>query len=449
MLPKTSFAAVALLAPLGPDVPPQEPGGEGMERRIEEVVSSEMLDEGASAVALWIDLGGDTLLERGWGAPLRNGDEDFGPYAAVPANGLAEVLIGAALLARIDGGDLEPDDLLTDLLEGVARENGMPSVGHVACHSTGFPAYRPDPEAEDPAAAFRAFLSETGLESDVGTCFEYANTNLIAQRYVLLASGVRDVTAFLRSDVVASIGLEATRFAEDGEDDDEATGRIGVVGKDWQPEFALAHLGLPAIESTAADVGTLVRALHAGGWLGSRASRAVGSPPPLEHGSVAPYAYGMWRSALGAVTGFGVTVGSGDWTLHAAHYPGYDMTIALCVDAQDLQMAGIERSIARIVLDQPGPTVEDRVVLEEELERYVGTYQVGCNTYEIHISDERLTLRSEDYDGDRLMYQGGNLFVLESDWEVRLLFQVEDGVAVAFELDVHGVSSVATRIDQG
>ena len=113
-----------------------------------------------------------------------------------------------------------------------------------------------------------------------------------------------------------------------------------------------------------------------------------------------------------------------------------------------LDAASVARAVTRAVFDIPAPEVADLPLSEAEIERYVGTYQVGCTTLVIAEQDGQLVLQSEPHGRVALLHQGGHVFLGADEVDVRLTFLVGDSErASGFELEEFGSSSRATRFE--
>jgi hypothetical protein len=173
--------------------------------------------------------------------------------------------------------------------------------------------------------------------------------------------------------------------------------------------------------------------------------RAWTEPVVLANGEELPYGLGIGRSLLDehrALVCGGALVGE---RVHVAHYPELDVTAVVLADDEEAPAERIERRAMRAILDLMEPGVHDWPLARQELQRYAGTYQIGCTRVEIGIAGEHLVYASAESPELRLLYQGRRVFLADTDSDTRLEFVVEDGRASSFTLDEHGVRSVAVR----
>ena len=132
--------------------------------------------------------------------------------------------------------------------------------------------------------------------------------------------------------------------------------------------------------------------------------------------------------------------------VHVAYYPDVDMLITVLAHGDEAPVDRIERSFARAVFNLPEPGIQDIVLTPEELRRYTGMYLIGCNQFLIGARDGHLIASPSTGDSFKLLYQGNQVFISSTDRDVSLTFTVEDGQAVSFVLNEHGVESTAVRL---
>lgn len=99
----------------------------------------------------------------------------------------------------------------------------------------------------------------------------------------------------------------------------------------------------------------------------------------------------------------------------------------------------------------PSPTILDRPLTAEQIERYAGTYTVEAagRTLEVRVrgTGDRLVAELVGGATARLRFQGDHAFVPERDPRSRITFEVQDGRAVGFEMTLGGTPLTGRRVD--
>jgi len=198
---------------------------------------------------------------------------------------------------------------------------------------------------------------------------------------------------------------------------------------------------------SAADLAKLARGLGQGDIVGGGGFARMTGVHRTNDGSELGYACGLVRAPLNEFRGYAFGGVNGHEWVHAAYYPGLDLSIGIVADADELRLGELERALAREVFDLPSMAVEDRPLPSESRSAYTGTYMLGCNILEVRDSDPDGRLSFHGLGPVRsLHYQGGEQFVADGDSDLRLMFKIEDGRAISIVLIERGSTSIAVRL---
>lgn len=457
---------VVLLA-LSPEAPPiaQERDDASRLARVDLIVEEAMHGSGAGALVVLAELGGERLLERGYGSA--DGGRDDAAKFVFRVGALSEVFTAVCLLQLEAEERLDLDADVATVLPGLAWEGKTIPMRALLAHTSGLPsgatflhsfaarrargpqeaAANTPPALDANVAEIVAVLAALALESEPQSCFAYEHTNHVVAAAVLETVTSQSLAQCFAERIFAPLGMSSTSFREDGPPivaEDEVTQVLG--GEEVSIPAHVEHFDEELLCSSAADLVRFVRGLVERELLDDAQFRALTESVVLADGTETGYGLGLGRTMLDERACFtcgGVLAGS---SVQLAHYPELDMTVAVLADDADTHVQRVERRVTRAVLDVPEPGVHDWPLTQRELERYVGDYQIGCNRLEVRSTGDHLTLAWGDRPTARLLHQGRHVFVAGADPELRLTFELEDDRAAgSFELDDHGLRSVATR----
>lgn len=420
-----------------------------LEARVEAIAEMALAD-GAAGLAVAIDVGGDEFLARGWGRA--EGREQATADTAVRAGALTGPFLSVAILQLAEKEKLDLDKDVREVLADFPYEDETITVRQLLTHTSGLPSYADLLEARqelDAGAmeAVHAWLAERPLEASPGDCQELSPTNVLLLGLVLEEITDTSVPAYLAENVFAIAGMEGTRYCDDGPAihelasfTQEFAGGVEDLSGVPQP-FEAARLC-----TSARDLARWQRALVERTLVGDRSYRALTQPAALAGGETLATTCGLGLTPLGEVPCLSVGGSAFGGSVHLAYYPEMDLTIAVTAVGEDVDVRLVERRIARAFHHQPEPALLDVRLAPEMRARYVGTYYVGCTAYEIEEAGAHLRLAPPDGAPSVLLYQGEQLFVAEDDLELRLRFELEEGTVVGFQLDEHGATSRAKRL---
>ena len=402
-----------------------------------------------SGLSVAVAIGGEVLVSDGYGyidASRHVTARDDSIYAA---GSFFEPLLATGVLLLADDGELDLEDELAKHLPAMDFGEPVVRVRHLLEHSSGIPSFSDFVRArgQSDLDEVMAFLSESTLDADPGTCFSYSNANTLLASLILKQVSGRSVASFLSDEVFDRAGLDGTKWcaAESPGGDFEIRQETG--------SWLVREVALPAPFSTArlcSSVLDLMRwqsGLARGELLSDAATRRMIGPVWLEDGTSTGAGYGLNHAPLEDFECQTFGGASGDSWMHAAYYPSASLSIALMASDADASLGAIERSIARVVLGLQDLAVRDLPLPPDQLARYAGVYLVGCNQLRVQIKGgglEFVPLHGEPF---LLRYQGGHLFVSRDDLAVRLHFEFEgEDNAVALVLTDRGSELRAIRI---
>lgn len=169
-------------------------------------------------------------------------------------------------------------------------------------------------------------------------------------------------------------------------------------------------------------------------------------PAELTDGSRAAHARGVSLTALDDLPRQNAGGGMAGQRVHLAYYPTMDTTIAVLASGADAPVEALERSAARLLFDLELTTVEDLPLGAAERALYLGEYYAACTSFGITEAGEHLVLVMPSGERFALLHQEDGGFVAREDEDLHLVFELDDGRALALVLTRRGVSLRAVRV---
>lgn len=448
---RTAILMIAALAGAAFATRAQDPSPE-LEARLAELVE-EFAGE-VDGLSVVVAIGDDSLLEAAHGyadtaaSQLASADSRYRAAALIaPLTSLA-----AARLA--EDGEFSLEDPLTKFFPALEFGGAEVTVAQLLDQTSGVPSYldwgevRESDTALDPEAVV-AWLAGRSLDADPGSCLAWSPTNTLLAGLIVEKVTGRPLAEHLASTVFGPLGLEETSFVDEGVPVRTAIHAAWEIAGDHAED---AHVpppfGAQRLCSSAADLVRLVRGLVSREIIGEATWSRMEEPRRLTDGSVPPFGNGVSRTRLADVDGLSLGGGFGGAWMHVAHYPAFDLTVAVAAAGEDARVAELERRLAREVLELPLEGVQDLELEPEELEVYVGDYYLGCTRVQVFSRDEDLWVGISGESEFRLRAQGRHIFVSAEDEEVRLIFDVDGERASSFLYVVRGAESRAQRAAQ-
>ena len=402
----------------------------------------------AGGISIVVTLGDNVLVSDGYGYVDAAGHEPARGESVCPSSGLFEQLVAASALKLAEAGALDLEADVTTILDGFDFGDQVVRVRHLLEHTSGLVSFSDFARVKDGVELeeVRAFLAESPLENEPGTCFAFRNANLLLAAEVVEKVAERPLRELVTDELLVPLGMEHTgwRDADGGEPFE-----LEHVTAAWNvAEVALpAPYSSAALVTSAADLARWRAALAAGEVLDPDSTARMSAPARLEDGEWTSRGYGLVPSVTDDFESTFFGGACGETRSRVAWYEAASLCIALVATDMEAPLAELERSVARAVLGLPDPEVRDLPVSAEDRARYVGAYFVGCNRMSVDAKGERLVLSPVFGEPFALRFQGGDLFVSDDDPSVTVRFEVdENGEAIALVLVERGFELRAVRM---
>jgi len=423
-----------------------------------EELAKEALEQGnVPGLAIAIARGDEILVAQGFGFSDAAGAVPTTEETTFPIGTLTRQFIAVAILRLADQEKLTLDDELTKHLPKFPTGGRKVTLRQLLANTSGVPKYaslvEKHPDAAEPAADEAAFYDQF---KDVSFAFEPGKGfALDSTGYVLLAMVVAKVSgksyeAYVREELLEPVGLEATDFcALKGGPVSFARGcrEISPVRELVLPLAVDAKSTTQSLCSNVKDLVKWNRALVGRMVFSEKASRQFMTPTDLPDGNSTNYGFAIGMARLDKYKSYSHSGGIGGFRVRVAYYSAPEVTIIVLSNCASAPVDQIERELARRMLKLEPPPVLDVAIEKADIQRFAGVYQIATTRIEVREQDGKLLYVIPTEEPVRLLAQGGSVFVLEGDKDVKLIFKGEGDRADSFERHQGGFISIAKRFE--
>ncbi len=334
-------------------------------KQIVSITQGVMQKEDAKGVVLRVDVGNDTVVDKGLG--ISQVGVPVTPDMKWRPGSMAIPMLTTLVLQLQEQGKLSLDDTLSKWYPDYPNADKV-TLRMLSSVTSGYPDYiqeNPPFQAAQLAEPFRQWTDDELLHyafalpivCDPGACFHYAHTNFILLGNVVQKVTGKSITELLQQKFLGPLGLTETKITKDPAIPAPAlhayTSERGIYEEStgWSPSWGLGD-GL-IMTSTAKDMTTLIKAVGSGKLLSkSAASQQVADLSKGLPGAPTQIGYGL-----------GVAVGGG-WVLQNPVFNGY-AGIAAYLPAQKIS----------IVIDNThGPKAAEGTSIASEIFKAVAAY---------------------------------------------------------------------------
>ena len=382
--------------------------------------------------AVLIAYKGNVILADGYGPANQIFDEPNTTQTKFFIGSITKQFTAAAILKLRDQGELRLDDTIDQYLPDYPALAGRGITIHqMLSHSSGLANYTDIPEVNmrrtqslSPAELMRV-IAEQPQDFEPGTRFEYSNSGYIVLGSIVEAVSGQSYEAYLHHEILKPNHMFDTGYAR------REAGHPGradgyTVDNDWRPtgalkvDYGILHTA-GALYSTVMDMYRWEKTLSGHGVLSDSSLAAMFT----DHGH--GYGYGwaidsLWgrRHAFhgGFIDGFNSEVD---------RWLDDSLLIVVFSNEDEAPVKKISRGLAAICFfGQPAawPTEKTPTPIElAQLARYEGVYrqEYGGRRY-IYVEDEALWFQQPHRLRERLFFDRGSRFFLQSDNTVLLEF---------------------------
>lgn len=413
--------------------------------KIDSIAAATLSDGLVSGISIGVKRGADLLLVQGYGYADLENQVPTGPHTVYNIGSITKQFTAAAVMQLVEDGVISLGDSITKFLPGFSTQGHHPTIQHLLTHTSGIRSY---PNDDTPVQTFPLEISDDDLLTLIeaepfdfapGTSFRYSNAGYVLLGMIVANASGRSYQQYMQDEIFGPLGLTRTSVCDPRRvTPGRASGYVVEGGELMHaPRVSPTHMGGAGfLCSSVFDLLSWSSALTAGRVVEGSTFETMVSPAALDDGTEIPYGFGFEiRARLEGRPSVFHGGGVPGVSSRLDRYPEADLTIAAISNTYGDHVTRIADAIARWVLEIPMPTILDEQRSIEELERYVGTYEVaGSDDWRVYRRDGWMFLETGDRPPSRLRSQGDHVFVpVYSDF-ARVIFSVEAGEATGFTI---------------
>ncbi|MBI4419625.1 MAG: beta-lactamase family protein [Gemmatimonadetes bacterium] len=429
---------LALLAALAvPQWLPAQQRHAKLVARIDSLARAALKDGPVPGLALAVVRGRDTIVARGYGYASLEDSVPVSAQTVFPIASITKQFTAAAVMRLVETGGLKLKDSLTRYLPGYPTHGRTITIQQLLNHTAGIRNYTGlgdrwldrahlDLVPEEFVAVFR----DEPADFPPGEKFGYSNSGYYLLGLVIEKASGEPYGDYVRAHLFSRAGMDASTYCG-ASGNDRARG-YDVRDSAFVPARPVSMTQLYSAGALCSVVLDLVR------WQRALAGRKVVNglswhlmtePAELKDGSRASYGFGVMLGRVGKHRMLGHGGSIPGFASQLSHFPDDDLTIVVLANTEHALTRRLADRIAGRVLGIVEPQVKDLGLTSEELDRYVGIYDLNGEPLEVLASGGKLVFRVSEGGPVRLLYQGHHEFAMEADPATRLVFSMSRGRA--------------------
>jgi len=414
--------------------------------RIDALVAEQMAAGPIPGVSVAVEHHGELILAEGYGYADLEHMAAVNPETVFRVGSVTKQFTSLAILQLVEQGKVGLQDPITKYFPDYPTQGHEVTVHHLLTHISGIKSYtsleeyskihRLDLTHEELLAKF----ADEPFDFAPGEKFQYNNSG-----YYLLGMIIEKVSGesyedYIENNIFGPLGMTGSMYC-DPISIVPHRARAYDVGKDGivnsEPISLLPPGAAGALCSTPLDLLRWQRALDTNRLFSAESREVMLTESKLNDGSGTGYAYALFHGELdghrtvahgGGITGFAAAFDT---------YPDDELVVVVLSNTGTANSGGIAKNIARLVLGIPLPTAEDLPLPEDWADKYPGTYEFMGREITIYAEGDALMIGGPLGAG-RLMHQGDGMFLLESNIERGVRFDMEAGVVQQLVILVEG-----------
>ncbi|MEO8449803.1 MAG: serine hydrolase domain-containing protein [Gemmatimonadota bacterium] len=449
-------AAIAfglVVSVLGPLVA-QRPSDAALVARIDSAAAAQIAKGAAPALSIAVSRGGRTVYAKAFGMADLENRVPASPDAVFEIGSITKQFTSAAIMQLVDQGKVSLDDKLTKFFPDWPAPGSDVTVRELLNHTSGiksftslkqWPLYKGRELSHD---SLLALVDHVPFDFTPGTDWRYNNSG-----YYILGVIVEKLSGERYADYVVKhlaepFGLSSTRYCESRPlIPHRARGYSmspgGFVNAGYQDMSSPGGAG--AVCSTARDLVAWTRALESGKVVKPESYRLMTTPIPLPSGKRQDYGFGLAAGEFEGHRSISHNGGIDGFRSQMASYPDDALIVAVLTNGESDIADRFEKIVTRFALGIPIVPPKDLPVTATDAERLIGVYSLGEQGVRVFTDNGRLVIQLPGDQPTRLLSQGGNRFVLESNPDFEAAFKGDGPKAERIDAKVPGGSLTLPR----
>lgn len=326
-----------------------------VERDIAEVLSWVQPSTPGCAVAVAQD--GELIVQVAHGSADLEKDVALTPETRFDAGSVVKQFVAAGVLLLVDDGSCSLGDDVREYIPELPDTGHVITVDHLLTHTSGVRDWLAlrnlSSEDED---ALTMILRQRGLNFAPGEQWFYSNSGYVLLKELVHRISAKSFSEFSRERLFEPLGMQATTYAEPGQEPEGLAVGYERRGPGWQEEVLVGNErgGGGALFSTVGDLVRWNQAL-AEQRLGAFVSEKLVEPARLGNGRELGYARGLFVETSRGRRVIWHTGSAGGYKSMLAWYPEHDLSIAILSNAGESLDRG---ELMRRILDRLAPVSE-------------------------------------------------------------------------------------------
>jgi CubicO group peptidase (beta-lactamase class C family) len=402
-----------------------EPGARSaLALRIDSVVDLFMKNHHVPGISVAVVKRADTVVFKGYGFADLENQVPATPLTVYRIGSITKQFTAAGIMRLVEQGKIRLDAPLSTYLPEYPEPGRGATIRQLLTHTSGIPSYtslgarfRDNIRLDLTDQQLVALFDHVPLDFIPGNQWRYDNSGYYLLGMIVARLSHTRYSDYIRDTLAGPLGLAATLYCssapiiphrasgyswDDGHSVNSSPLSMNIPG------------GAGALCSTVGDLVRWQGAL-AGGKVVTPASYVqMTTPVELFDGKHAPYGFGLDVGKYHGHSAISHSGGINGFSTDLAYYPAESLTVVVLTNVEGIDAARLTRQISLLALGIPQPAPLDLTLTDSARQRYIGRYSGPGLELEIKEQDGRLVLTDER---QRLLYQGQNAFVLESDPE--------------------------------
>lgn len=412
---------------------------------VERLILSKLPEEGPGAAVL-VGQHGNILFEGAFGFANVEEERLIGPETRFRIASITKPFTAAAILKLQEKGKLDVEDKLAKYLPEFPRADEV-TLHHLLTHTSGIRSFTTKPDYPKRWASpisledLVEYISEDPYDFDPGSRWLYSNSGYAVLAYVVERVSSRRHSDFLREEFFDPLGMRNTGVQDLDEGvEDEADG-YHFRDDSFFP-IAEGHgswgVGEGSMYSTTKDLFLWNEAVFSGLILNDDSLNAAFTPAATSgketsEPSSEGYGFGWVISNFRGQRVIAHSGGLNGFVTHLMRVPAENLTVVVLVNIRGHVQAdavSIAHAITEIYLAdilEPREAIEGPDLTAEELDAFVGLYDIGLATLIVTQDKGRLFIQVGGPPRVELMPKSGSLFLVRSDdWGAEIEFERDE-----------------------
>lgn len=417
--------------------------------RIDQTVDASMRRDRVPGVSIAIEHKGELLVARGYGLADVENRVPATEHTVYRIGSVTKQYTAAAVSKLAEQGRLSLDDPIEKHLPRFPTRGRSITVAQLLDHTSGIKGYTEMPEFWEKSRLdlsheeMAALIAAAPFEFEPGERFQYNNSAYYLAGLVIEAASDHTYAEFLEDTFFEPLGLFETHYLDNAPiipnraegyalEDDEL---VNDEPLSMRVPYSGGSLG-----SSTRDLLAWQRALTSGRVVSPESFERMTTPATLRSGDKSHYGLGLGLSSHDGHRKIAHGGGINGFLSQVSWYPEDELFVIVLTNSTSANPGPLANQLARLVLHIPEPHFEAVALTEEELRRYVGTYNPGRSPISVVLEDGSLS-----FQGQALVPLGNHTFVPELDPEGRLTFEMEGEKATVLRLTSEGNVTLAPR----